>query len=60
MPCADLRMTHDLWERFRLHDPDIEAFIRARIDTQTFTEAAKEVNAALPPNRRTRVCAICR
>jgi hypothetical protein len=41
-------------------DPNLEAFIRARIDTLTFAEIVKEVDAAFPPNRRTSISAISR
>ncbi len=43
-----------------LADPELEAFIRARIDTQTFAEIVKEVDATFPPDRRTSVSAISR
>ena len=41
-------------------DPDLEAFIRAPIDTLTFAEIVKDVDAPFPPNRRTSVSAISR
>lgn len=43
-----------------LSDPELEAFIRARIDTRTFAEIIKEVDAAFPPDRRTSLSAISR
>ena len=43
-----------------LSDPELEAFIRARIDTQTFAEIIKDVDAAFPPDRRTSLSAISR
>ena len=43
-----------------LSDPELEAFIRARIDTRTFVEIVKEVDATFPPDRRTSVSAISR
>ena len=43
-----------------LSDPELEAFIRARIDTHTFAEIIKEADAAFPPNRRTSISAISR
>ena len=41
-------------------DPDLEAFTRAPIDTLTFAEIVKDVDAPFPPNRRTSVSAISR
>ena len=41
-------------------DPELEAFIRARINQLTFAEIVKEVNAAFPPKRRTSLSAISR
>ena len=43
-----------------LSDPELETFIRARIDTLTFAEIVTEVDATFPPNRRTSVSAISR
>ena len=43
-----------------LSDPELEAFISARIDTHTFAEIIKEADAAFPPDRRTSVSAISR
>ncbi|MCB6179650.1 hypothetical protein LHP98_16125 [Rhodobacter sp. Har01] len=36
-------------------DPDLRAFVLARIDRLTFEETAPEVAAAFPPDRRTGV-----
>ena len=41
-------------------DPELEAFIRARIASQAFTAIVKEVDAAFPPDRRTSVSATSR
>ena len=41
-------------------DPEIEAFIRTRIDRLTFAEIVAEVAATFPPNRRTSVTALSR
>ena len=41
-------------------DPELEAFIRTRIDYQTFAEIIKDVDAAFPPNRRTSMSALSR
>jgi hypothetical protein len=41
-------------------DPELEAFIRARIGTLTFAQIIAEVDAAFPPNRRTSLSALSR
>jgi tellurite resistance protein len=41
-------------------DPELEAFIRARIESRTFTAIVQEVDAAFPPDRRTSISAISR
>lgn len=41
-------------------DPELEAFIRARIDRLTFTQIIAEVAATFPPGRRTSLSALSR
>jgi hypothetical protein len=41
-------------------DPELEAFIRARIGTMTFAQIISEVAGAFPPNRRTSMSALSR
>ena len=41
-------------------DPELEAFIRARIDRLTFTQIVAEVAATFPPERRTSLSALSR
>jgi hypothetical protein len=41
-------------------DPELEAFIRARIDRLTFAEIVAEVAANFPPDRRTSMAALSR
>ena len=41
-------------------DPELEAFIRARIEGLTFTRIIAEVAATFPPNRRTSLPALSR
>lgn len=41
-------------------DPELEAFIRARIDRLTFTRIVAEVAATFPPERRTSLSALSR
>lgn len=41
-------------------DPELEAFIRSRIDGLTFTQIIAEVAAAFPPDRRTILSALSR
>ena len=41
-------------------DPELEAFIRARIDRLTFSEIVAEVAATFPPNRRISVTSLSR
>jgi hypothetical protein len=41
-------------------DPELQAFIRARIPTHTYAEIAAEVAASFPPGRRTSVASLSR
>lgn len=41
-------------------DPELEAFIRARIDRLTFTQIIAEIAATFPPERRTSLSALSR
>ena len=41
-------------------DPELETFIRARINALTFSEIVKEIHATFPPSRQTSLSAISR
>jgi len=41
-------------------DPELEAFIRARIGTATFAQIIAEIAATFPPDRRTSMSALSR
>ena len=58
---ADHRRSHRAGVPPRIaSDPELEAFIRARIDRLTFTQIIAEVAAAFPAERRTSLSALSR
>lgn len=58
---ADHRRSHRSGVPARIaSDPELEAFIRARIDRLTFTQIIAEVAATFPPERRTSLSALSR
>jgi hypothetical protein len=58
---ADHRRAHRSGVPARIaSDPELEAFIRARIDRLTFAEIVAEVAATFPPGRRTSMAALSR
>jgi hypothetical protein len=58
---ADHRRNHRSGVPSRItSDPELEAFIRARIDSLTFTQIIAEIAAAFPPERRTSLSALSR
>lgn len=58
---ADHRRNHRAGVPARIaSDPELEAFIRARIDRLTFTKIIAEVAAHFPPDRRTSLSALSR
>lgn len=58
---ADHRRSHRAGVPPRIaSDPELEAFIRARIDRLTFTQIVAEVAATFPPGRRTSLSALSR
>jgi hypothetical protein len=58
---ADHRRSHRSGVPPRIaSDPELEAFIRARIDRLTFTQIIAEVAATFPPERRTSLSALSR
>ncbi|HMS93706.1 MAG TPA: hypothetical protein PKA03_00500 [Tabrizicola sp.] len=58
---ADHRRSHRAGVPPRIaSDPELEAFIRARIDRLTFTQIIAEIAAAFPPERRTSLPALSR
>lgn len=58
---ADHRRNHRAGVPARIaSDPELEAFIRARIDRLTFTKIVAEVAATFPPERRTSLSALSR
>jgi hypothetical protein len=58
---ADHRRAHHSGVPVRItSDPELEAFIRARIGQLTFAQIIAEVADAFPPNRRTSMSALSR
>jgi len=52
-PAAEHRRNHRPGTLSRItRDPELEAFIRARIDTETLTAIIAEIAATFPPERR--------
>jgi hypothetical protein len=60
-PGADHRRAHRAGVPPRIaSDPELEAFIRARIGTMTFAQIIADVDATFPPERRTSMSALSR
>lgn len=58
---AEHRRLHRSGQPSRIaSDPDLQAFIRSRIDTMTFTDIIAEIAAAFPKERRTSMSALSR